>query len=122
MGGRQECGIALVFFVLVVLCTGVWNHRSASQKIFSVAPSAAGPARGIQQILKGQAMPFATATAADLEEIPGIGPVLARRLLALREIKGPICSFAALEEVPGLGRKRLELLKSYLQVGSGECP
>jgi len=122
MGGRQECGIALVFFVLVVLCTGVWNHRSASQKIFPVAPSTTGPARGIQQILKGQAMPFETATTADLEEIPGIGPVLARRLLALREIKGPICSFAALEEVPGLGRKRLELLKSYLQVGSGECP
>jgi hypothetical protein len=122
MGGRQEWGIALVFFTIVGLCTVGWNLRSTRQRISPIAPSATGPARGIQRLLQGQAIPFETATSADLEEVPGIGPVLARRLLALRESRGPICSFAPLEEVPGLGRKKLEVLRLYVQVGSGECP
>jgi len=43
------------------------------------------------------------ATAVDLEALPGIGPALARRIVADREAQGPFATIAALDRVPGIG-------------------
>lgn len=44
-----------------------------------------------------------TATASQLEDLPGVGPVLAGRIVAYREQHGPFASVGALESVSGLG-------------------
>lgn len=44
-----------------------------------------------------------TADAAQLEDLPGVGPVLAGRIVAYREQQGPFASVDALESVTGLG-------------------
>ncbi|WP_291381049.1 ComEA family DNA-binding protein [Demequina sp.] len=44
-----------------------------------------------------------TAAAAQLEDLPGVGPVLADRIVEYREQHGPFASVAALEAVAGLG-------------------
>ncbi len=44
-----------------------------------------------------------TATEAQLEDLPGVGPVLAGRIVAYREQHGPFASVGALESVTGLG-------------------
>jgi competence protein ComEA len=44
-----------------------------------------------------------TATAADLEELPGVGPVLAGRIVAWREENGPFTAVDQLLEVAGIG-------------------
>lgn len=43
------------------------------------------------------------ATAVELERLPGIGPALARRIVADREAQGPFATVAALDRVPGIG-------------------
>ena len=43
------------------------------------------------------------ATAVELEALPGIGPSLARRIVADREAQGPFAAVAALDRVPGIG-------------------
>jgi competence ComEA-like helix-hairpin-helix protein len=43
------------------------------------------------------------ATAVELEGLPGIGPALARRIVADREAQGPFATVAALDRVPGIG-------------------
>ena len=43
------------------------------------------------------------ATAVELEALPGIGPALARRIVADRESQGPFATVAALDRVPGIG-------------------
>jgi competence ComEA-like helix-hairpin-helix protein len=43
------------------------------------------------------------ATAVELEALPGIGPSLARRIVADREAQGPFATVAALDRVPGIG-------------------
>ena len=48
-----------------------------------------------------------TATAAELETLPGIGPVIARRIVEGR----PYRSVDDLDRVKGIGRKRLEEIR-----------
>jgi competence protein ComEA len=43
------------------------------------------------------------ATAVELEALPGVGPSLARRIVADREAQGPFATVAALDRVPGIG-------------------
>ena len=43
------------------------------------------------------------ASLAELDELPGIGPALAARIVADRELHGPFGSLDALQEVKGIG-------------------
>ncbi len=43
------------------------------------------------------------ATAADLDALPGIGPVLAQRIVEHREHSGPFRTVEQLDDVPGIG-------------------
>lgn len=51
------------------------------------------------------------ATQAQLEALPGIGPVLARRILETRDQLGGFQCLEELLEVPGIGRGRLEKIR-----------
>jgi competence protein ComEA len=58
---------------------------------------------------------LATATVEQLEEIDGIGPTLAGRILEYRTEHGSVTSIEELGEVDGIGEKRLETLREALQ-------
>lgn len=55
-------------------------------------------------------------TKEELMEIPGIGEVLAQRILDFRQQHGSFYSIDELAEVEGIGEKRLEDLRKYLYV------
>lgn len=57
-----------------------------------------------------------TADAVALEELPGIGPALAERILAWREENGRFASVEDLLAVPGIGEKLLEGLREQVRV------
>lgn len=57
-----------------------------------------------------------TATAAELEALPGIGPALAERIVAYRGEHGPFRDAKALTEVPGIGEKLLARLVERVTV------
>jgi competence protein ComEA len=54
-----------------------------------------------------------------LERLPGIGPGLARRILAEREAHGRYRTPEELLRVPGIGRERLERLRPWITTGEG---
>ena len=58
-----------------------------------------------------------SATQADLEELPGVGPVTAGRILAWREERGRFTSVEELLEVSGIGERTLEQLEPHVTVG-----
>lgn len=58
-----------------------------------------------------------TATAEELDALPGIGPVLAQRIIAYREANGPFKSVADIVNVPGIGSALLAKLKDLITVG-----
>lgn len=57
-----------------------------------------------------------TASAAELEELPRIGPVLAERIVAFRTSNGPFTSLEQLVEVDGISTATLEELRPFLTV------
>lgn len=58
-----------------------------------------------------------TASIGLLQTLPGIGEVLARRIIDYREEYGPFSDLAGLLKVEGIGEKTLEALLDYATVG-----
>ncbi len=73
-----------------------------------------GAAR-MQHILKPEPLNVNRATAEELERLPRIGPVLARRIVAFREAHGPFRRLEDLEAVPGIGPKTLAELAPFVK-------
>jgi comEA protein len=59
-----------------------------------------------------------TATAAELQRVPGIGPKTAEQILAMRRNVGKFRSVDDLLAVRGIGEKRLAKMKPHLTVGA----
>jgi competence protein ComEA len=57
-----------------------------------------------------------TATRAQLEALPGIGPVLASRIIEFREKKGGFRRIEELLAVPGISEARWKVLREHLKV------
>ncbi len=57
-----------------------------------------------------------TATVAQLEALPGVGPATAARIVEDRERNGPFRRVEDLMRVSGIGRKRFEALKDLITV------
>lgn len=57
-----------------------------------------------------------TAGAADLERIPGVGPVLAARIVEHRETNGPFVTVEDLLDVPGIGEAKLAAMRDEVAV------
>lgn len=69
---------------------------------------------GAQAGLRETVLNVNQATALDLERLPGIGPALARRIVADREARGPFATVAAMDRVPGIGPALVERLGSVV--------
>lgn len=57
------------------------------------------------------------ATVADLEELPGVGPVIAERVIAWRDANGGFEAVGQLREVTGIGEKTFQSLADLVVVG-----
>ena len=57
-----------------------------------------------------------TATVSQLDTLPGIGPVLAQRIVDYRETNGPFTSLGQLMLVNGIGEKRLEAILDLITI------
>jgi competence protein ComEA len=57
-----------------------------------------------------------TATLADLDTLPGVGPVLAQRILDWRTAHGQFATVDQLADVPGIGDSRMAQLRDLVRV------
>lgn len=56
------------------------------------------------------------ATSRQLEELPGIGSVLAERIIEYRESNGVFRNIEEIKDVPGIGEKKFEAIKELITV------
>lgn len=62
------------------------------------------------------------ATAEELQGLPGIGPVLAQRVVDQRTTHGPFHTVDDLREVKGIGKKRMDQLRPLVMVDMAVKP
>lgn len=62
----------------------------------------------------GRKLSLASATAEQLDELPGVGPVTAQKILDYRTEHGPFRSVDDLDAVPGIGPTRIEQLRDLV--------
>ena len=65
----------------------------------------------------GSPVDLNTATLAQLDGLPGVGPVLAQRILDARQSQGGFRAVSDLRKVDGIGESRYEQLKDLVTVG-----
>jgi competence protein ComEA len=58
-----------------------------------------------------------SASSAELQQVPGIGPATADKILQMRKTYGPFKAVDDLLAVRGIGKKRLDKMRKYLTVG-----
>lgn len=58
-----------------------------------------------------------TATQSQLMELPGIGEVLAKRILEYRQNQGPFAATEDLLNIKGIGEEKLEELDPFVSIG-----
>jgi len=85
----------------------------------SPAPEASGgiPSTGPPRSADGGAVDLNRAGLAELDALPGIGPVLASRILAHRRARGPFGEPEDLLAVPGIGPRLFERLRPLVRAG-----
>jgi competence protein ComEA len=70
---------------------------------------------GASGAIPGAKLHLSTASAEQLDQIDGIGPTLAERIVEYRDAHGGFRSLQQLAEVEGIGEKRLATLRDALQ-------
>ncbi len=135
MTGKKITGILLaVLLVFVGFLTGLLVGRRTTDNMYFYSPEKAAAPEGLPEPtyqaetvhsvyptqshgIDGQFRRDLNAiTKEELMEIPGIGEVLAQRILDFRQRHGLFYSVDELAEVEGIGEKRLEDLHKYLFV------
>ncbi len=76
-----------------------------------VAPQASGQGSGVAS---GQKVNLNTATVAELETLPRIGPMMAQRIIDFREANGHFATVDDLRSVTGIGDKTFDGLKDLI--------
>ena len=120
---------ALVLLLLLAIGTGrdLWRAGRAPAGLpAALAPPdpPAGAARDTTERIDGTrvvrdppVLDLNRAGAAELDALPGIGPVLARRIVEYRRQHGPFRRVEELRAVRGVGPRLLEKLRARVGVG-----
>jgi len=58
-----------------------------------------------------------TASVGELEQLPGIGPTLAQRIIDFREFNGPFTSIDQLASVTGISGSMVDELRDMVTIG-----
>jgi competence protein ComEA len=78
------------------------------------APPPAGGAAAGSAGSAGGPISLSSASAEQLDTLPGIGPVTAQKIVAFREQHGPFHSVDDLDAIPGIGPARLAELQGLV--------
>jgi len=125
---RRETAVLLFLSVGFIVGLGVriyqqrWvslpellEEKRASQSVSEAYFDGAGEA-GTEKETMNESISLNKATCEELNRLPGIGPIMAERIVEYREECGEFRSIEELVKVKGIGEKNLEKLKPYLEL------
>ena len=84
------------------------------EQVLVPARGAAGPAGGGAAGSPTAPVDLNSATADQLDALPGVGPVTAQKIIDYRQAHGPFRSVDDLDAIPGIGPSRIENLRGLV--------
>jgi competence protein ComEA len=113
--------LAATVAVVVWIGWPVPQEKTAPPEQTSMGPAAqvasAPPQTALaRQPAENKKLDLNRATAEELETLPGVGPVLAQRMVEWRKAHGRYRTVEDMRDVKGIGRKRMEQLRPLVMV------
>ena len=112
---RQEKQVLLFVGAVVLAGIAIQYFQKINPRFKVVLPPVVAAQRAATTIIDKKVNPN-KANSEELIRLPGIGPTLAENIIEYRNSHGGFKSLEELEKVKGLGPKKLERLKDYLEV------
>jgi competence ComEA-like helix-hairpin-helix protein len=98
------------FFILALVILGVFGSATSYYKKIFFAP----PVVQFKGYNPAIIVNINTASSEELERLPGIGPVLAQRIVAYRKEKGIFTDVEELRHVKGISKAKFEDIKGLV--------
>lgn len=116
--GAAQKALAAVTAVFVIFTLAFFIGRSSSRAVVTTQkePEVIVREVPVYQPAADEKLNINTATAAELEDLPGIGEVLAGRILLWREQNGSFISTEQLMDVEGIGEVKYSKIKDRICV------
>ena len=96
-------------------------NRFVTAALLAALVLTAGPAFAAAQAPAGK-INLNTATVGQLEDLPGVGPALAARIVEHRQKNGAFKSVEDVMAVKGIGEKNFSKIQGFLSVGAPAAP
>lgn len=113
---RRRVPVALALVVLIVAGAVIWLQRQPRSAIVIVPPAV--PPEGATSPVTIPPLDLNLATRAELESLPGIGPVTAQRIIDYRSEHGALARIDELIEAKLVTRATFDRVKDQVTVGA----
>ena len=113
--GKQLKGVSLTDINLAEVLTD-WQQIVVGAPPVTATSSKSKKSGSSKGKITSGTIDINTATVAQYEELPGVGAVMAARILAYRTAHGPFATIDDLTKVSGMGKSKFANLKSFVRI------
>lgn len=117
-GGMTGDAAADLINLALPLADGMHIHVPALDELDSAPPlvERAPPAENRSDAPSGVLINLNTATLEELDQLPGIGPATAQKIIDYRQANGPFATVDDVENVSGIGPAKLEQIRPLVAI------
>lgn len=109
--------VAILAAIVAYLCFAFWMKPGAAGRVSDSLADLRDSVSDRFHKHPQHPVDLNTATAEELQQLPGVGPAMAAQIIRFREQSGPIRRPEDLLAIPRMTRRALERMRPYIVVG-----